>query len=73
MERLEGSQTTESSFKGVLVEIGEEQIKADLVAMGFKINSVVRLSIERANQFDMVAVKSEKSEEGKKIFKVNRT
>lgn len=51
-------------------ELGLEEIKEDLEAKGIKVQSIGRMGSKKA-PLDMVAVNTERSEEGRRIFSLN--
>lgn len=68
---LKEEKPLQTVVKGIPLGLAEEEVKEDLVAKGFKVESVVRMKRDKANPYNMVAVTSERSEEGKRLFEIN--
>lgn len=59
-------------IKGIPAEMGEEEVRGELSKLGLDIKRVVRMRKNKLEPYDMVVVTTERSEEGKKIFEVEK-
>lgn len=59
-------------IKDIPAEMTEEKVKEGLEDLGLKIKKVVRMRKNKEEPYDMVAVESDRTEEGKKIFEVEK-